>query len=79
MEWLSPLFILCVGMAIVSNLNTISSQLSRIEDLLHENNDQNVKNGLDLGSISSDIYGLRKKIPNRIDIDPVTGSETIRE
>ena len=79
MEWITPLCIVAVGFSIINNQVCICKHLSKIEDLLQENKQQAASNGSALGSIAYDIRGLRKKTPDRIEFDRVTGSETILE
>lgn len=79
MEWVTPLCIVAVGFTIIKNLVCISKQLSNIEDLLQENKQHAISSESILGSIACDLRGLRKKTPDRIEFDRVTGSETILE
>lgn len=79
MEWITPLCIVVVGFTIIKNLMCISKQLSNIEDLLQENKQHAINSESTLGSIACDLRGLRKKTPDRIEFDPVDGSETILE
>lgn len=79
MEWLTLFSILGVGMAIVSTQNSISNQLSRIEDLLQNNDHQNEQILSALHDISGDVYGLRKKTPDRIKFDPIDCTEELLE